>query len=167
MRQKDTASRRAPQKQNQMFLSLKNIKKKTKKTFARHSQTHAFSILSAVLAQNACQLIFTKCLSLLHLNRFRNCTCFMKPMWASDSWYLRKNKLRFLKKKILAINIRLKSRRAELRLAVRVQDTSKAHMGSQLLWGSVPHQQGLKCNKAPSSNLEGPGDTDTGQTARL
>lgn len=71
------------------------------------------------------------------------------------------------KKKILAINIRLESRRAELRLAVRVQDTSKAHMGSQLLWGSVPHQQGLKCNKAPSSNLEGPGDTDTGQTARL
>lgn len=31
MRQKDTASRRALQKQNQMFLSLKNIKKKKKK----------------------------------------------------------------------------------------------------------------------------------------
>lgn len=78
-----------------------------------------------------------------------------------------KKQVKVPKKNILAINIRLESRRAELRLAVRVQDTSKAHMGSQLLWGSVPHQQGLKCSKAPSSNLERPGDTDTGQTARL
>lgn len=89
-----------------------------------------FSILSAVLTQSACQLIFTKCLSLLHLNQFKNCTCFMRPMCASDSWYLRKNK--FLRKnvKILTNCVKLESRKTVLRLALLVQDTSKAHGGT-------------------------------------
>lgn len=53
--------------------------------FVGHFQILFFSILSALLTQSASQLIFTKCLSLLHLNQFKNCTCFMRPMRASDS----------------------------------------------------------------------------------
>lgn len=77
---------RAPQ--NQLFTSPN--KKTTKKgpqnphllgTF----KFIGFSILSALLTQSAFQLIFIKCLSLLHLNQFKNCTCFMRPMCASVS----------------------------------------------------------------------------------
>lgn len=87
-----------------------------------------FSILSALLTQRACQLIFTKCLSLLHLNQFKNCTCFMRPMCASDSWYLRKNKSKYLK--ILTNCVNLESRKTVLRLALLVQGTSKALGGT-------------------------------------
>lgn len=66
--------------------------------------------------------------SLLHLNPFKNCTCFTRPMCASDSWYLRKNKSKYLK--ILTNCVKLESRKTVLRLALLVQDTSKARGGT-------------------------------------
>lgn len=69
--------------------------KKTKPNKQTKQKTHqhllgtvkfiVFFILSALLTQSVSQLIFTKCLSLLHLNQYKNCTCFMRPMCASDS----------------------------------------------------------------------------------